>query len=206
MHRGGYAFEVRGSVRGVPWERSWNPRTPGGRPYNFRATIDGVGYWLVKEAGAPHRLHVELPDDLLYDPADFARIHADREERARVAAVGFAERFGLKLVSDKGYRYLPLEFAAEIPGLEKFGVPGESFVWVDGSPGDGRLEIETQDAATAAGFLHIEDLPRVKEELTLLRQIVAGLVKNESMIVKALAGSAGKPARALAPDDDPAVA
>lgn len=210
VHRGGYAFQVRGDAARVPWAREWHPTKPGARPYQFRVEWEGVGFWLVKERAKPHRLHVELPDEIVYDPAEVAEVAERREARALDAASRFAAEFSFKFASTKGYRYLPLEYAAEMPGLEVFGSPGESFVWVDGSPGDGRLEMETQEPEFAKLMLEWPDVLRrlaeTEQHVVVAHQAIHGLLGLQEKVVGVLTPKPGKAAKALPPSDDPAVA
>jgi hypothetical protein len=200
VHRGGYGFEVRGGVGSIPWKLRWKAS---GVP-NYATRDDGGNrFWVVRGKGSAHRLMVQPVEEWVYDPAEVAGVRAARAERVRELAAAFVREHGLKFASDKAYEFQPVEYAAEMPGLEKFGEPGAELFWVDGSPGDGRLEAETQEPAMGKLLL---EWPGVLDRLAQHERALAQIVTNEGLLIQALAPRAGPPARVLAPADDPGVA
>lgn len=199
IHRGGCAFEIRGAVDGLAWESRW---TASGVENMALRDAEGNRFWVAKGRGAPHRLMVQPTEEWVYDPGMVPSARAARVERVRALAAGFVGGHRLKFASDDAYEFQPVEYAAEMPGLVKFGAPGESYVWVDGSPGDGRLEMETSDPQFAKLML---EWPGFVRELREHRQAIAMLVGNEGLLIQAIAPKAA-PRRSLPPELDPGVA
>lgn len=200
VHRGGVAFEVRGPVARVPWAHSWEAS---GVPNHEWWDDAGNRYWLVQPKGAPARLMVQPVEEFVYDSAELPALREARRARVRELAQGFMEQHRLKFASDGAFEFQPIEYAAEMPGLEAFGEPGRSFVWVDGSPGEGRMEIETSDPKMAALLL---EWPTIVREVEQARQVIGMLVQNEKMLLQVLTPKPGKPAKPLPPELDPGVA
>lgn len=199
VHRGGYAFEVRGPVGRVPWESRWRAS---GVPNFARRDAAGNRFWAVLEKGAPAKLMIQPVEEWVYDPAEVEGVRAARVERVRELAAGFVREHGLKFVSTRAYEFQPVEYAAEMEGLEKFGEPGAELFWVDGSPGDGRLEAETQEPKMGRLLLEWPSvLQRLEEHEAALRQIAT----NEELVLRALVPAVSA-RRVLSPADDPGVA
>lgn len=200
VHRGGCAFDVRGAISSVPWTQRW---TASGVPNLALRDEKGNRFWLVRGKGAPHRLMVQPVEEWVYDPAMVEGARAARVARVRELAEWFVSQHGLKFASMVAHEFQPVEYAAEMEGLEKFGEPGAELFWVDGSPGDGRLEAETQDPAMGKLLL---EWPGVIDRLAQHERAFSQIATNEGLIIQALTSKAGKPAKALSPADDPAVA
>ncbi len=74
---------------------------------------------------------------------------ARRELRAREAVAGFAREYGARVDVESARRVAPTEYGMEVDGLASFGEPGVSSFWADESPGEGRVELETQSEELA---------------------------------------------------------
>lgn len=217
VHRGGWAWPVRfGPSLTPPWEKAWDPnRTGRMTDFHLRAA-DGSRVWLKLEKGSPGVLMIQPPEQLMYDPAEAQDAKRGRMRRCRQVAEEFGELYGVQLYLSRGYEFQPAEFAVEMAGLQKFGVPGESYWWVDGSPGDGRLEAESQHAPAGAVLMQFPTWTReIKEaEAALVQRVVAleraavETMKLMGRVVNVQAALVVPPvekSRVLAPEADPAV-
>lgn len=207
VHRGGCAFEVRGPISAIPWKSRW---VASGVP-NF-ATRDAAGnrFWVVRGQGRSHNLLVQPTEEFVYDPAEVEGARAARVARVRALAEAFVEEHDLKFVSTKAHEFQPVEYAVEMAGLEKFGEAGSELFWVDGSPGDGRLEAETQNPELGKLLLGWPDfvsrLTAAEQNIEHAKVAVHGLLGLHEKVVEIVAPKPGKPAKPLPPADDPAVA
>lgn len=151
VHRGGYRVAiVAGPAREPPWSESW----VASRVMNRAMRRDLAGKaWRFWEARGPRRaaLIVQPPEVVLYNAADVARAERVRRKEAADVVLAFASEYGYE-VRGAVVPTQPLEYGLEKPGVPVFGVPGESQIWGDESPGEGRSELETSDPRIAAAW------------------------------------------------------
>ena len=208
VHRGGWAWPVRwvGNLTDAPWVKSWDPNRTGKGDTDFRLHLEGWGLWLkIAGPGGVSMLMTEPPGEFVFTQDEVWSARARRQAAARDVAARFAQEHGAQLYLARGYEYQPTEYAVNVPGAQRFGEPGSSLVWVDGSPEDGTTEIETQDPKIAQSFLEV---PRLTKDVRELKQVAGALVEFaafQANLELARFHRAQK-LKPLEPRDDPGVA
>lgn len=142
-------FDVPRPPVGVAWRSEWDPRGSG-YAIDKRAVFAGAGVWMRAPRGEVARVVIEPGDQWVGALELVAGAEVRREARARGVVVAFAREHGARVEMSTARRIAPTEYAVEVHGVAPFGKPGASLVWADESPGEGRVEVETQSAELAA--------------------------------------------------------
>ena len=149
VHRVAWAFPIQWPPRAsTPWENSWELRAGGAKSKSM--VVDGVRFWMRTQlAKGPDLLTVQLPE--MFTAADVVlKAESEAENMALNYAHAWAITYDAKINGVLRRSAQPVEYALAFAGLcQREGKPGLSRWWVDGSPGGGVLELETQDAALA---------------------------------------------------------
>lgn len=131
----------------TPWENVWSLKDSVNSK-QFSMMERGIRFWTKTNlSSGPDLLLIQLPG---WDvPADWVEAAEKQGEvRAIKEAHEWAARHGAKLNGMRCRAEQPIEYGVALEGLtQREGQRGVSRWWVDGSPGGGVLEIETQDAA-----------------------------------------------------------
>lgn len=153
VHNSRWSVRVQRPPVLVVWDAVWKPNPEARVQHAKKKLRGGASLWMTSAPGEPAVLTLYPADTWAHDAKGIGEAEALRAGIAREQISKFCAANAAAWDTSSFEQVAPSEYAVELDGLQPFGRVGEDLVWVDGSPGVGRFEVETRDARVACALL-----------------------------------------------------